>query len=227
MHSSSLLSSLPPGLNPELEKIKSRQLIYRPGMDTDYCHIIVSGHVKLYDLTESGAKKTVMILGPDDGMPLVWAFDHVPAVVYYYEALSEIEVVKLDKQTFKRELTENPDFCRQAQIKFVYHTWDLIERVKCLQMVYTFEKLLRGMPYIAAKVGVAVGDNRYQIPKYMTQEEIAWLLGTSRESISAHFGKLKEQKVVENLGQNLIFDLSKVPDDYIYNRWFDKQSEGK
>ena len=201
---------------------KNNDVITSAGSKDKNCYYIRSGYVKVYDLNSNGTIKIIGILTKDEMFPLIWGFDHPSETVYYYKAFGVTEVASVETTLLRQQLDENPVISRNAMLQFVYLTWDFMERIKGLQMPYTYEKLVRLMPYLAAKLGKKIAANRYDIMESMTQEEIAQMIGVTRESISAHMSRLEEEKIVRRKGSHLSVDLANVPEEYIHDVWFNK-----
>jgi len=121
---------------------------------------------------------------------------------------------------FKQTLATDAKFTKVAMEMFVHLTWDALERIKGLQMPFTYEKLLRVLPYIATKIGVRRSHHEYEIPKKFTQQEMADLLGASRESISSHFQKAISNGVIVNEEEYRVLDLNKIPKEFVFTKWF-------
>ncbi len=216
---------LRPELTDKVKAFKPRSFIARSGDQTEFCYLIESGLVKVSEVTDQGHKRTLLILKKGDCMPLIWAFDHPGKVVYDYECLTEVESSTIRLSDLKAQLAEDPNLSKRCLEYFVHICWDLLERVKCLQMPYTHEKIVRLLPYLCAKVGNKVGYNVYSIPAVITQDEMAQLLGTARESISIHLKKLRNGNIIVQSTGSLTLNLNEVPDEYIHKQWFMEHEE--
>jgi transcriptional antiterminator len=80
------------------------------------------------------------------------------------------------------------------------------------------------MPYLAAEAGTQLEPPIFSLPRWVTQDEIAQLLGTSRESITVHIKKARELGLFTNTDDGFQIDLSKIEDRFIYSRWFSKRN---
>ena len=207
------------------ETFKSGQVIVSTGKRTKDVYYITDGYVKVYDLNDSGDIKIISILKEGDMFPLIWGFDHPPETAYYYKATGPTSTLRVSTEELKKALEQDPVVSRTALLQFVYYTWDLMERIKGLQMPYTYEKLLRLFPYLAAKLGVKRSENVYELAYNLTQEEIAQLLGATRESISAHLHKVEDSGAIQRVGKKITVKISSIPEEYIHEQWFRESSD--
>lgn len=213
----------------QTEKINAKTLICEANTEASKIWIQLTGHTMVFSNTEEGQKTCLLILGPYSALPLIWGFDHPEKTAYSYETLTESEFLTIELAEFKNALNTDIELTRESQIGFVYLTWDLMERVKCLQMPNTYEMLTRALPYLAAKAGDKIEPTKYRLKSFVTQDLIAQMLGTSREWISRHFKSLKrEGLIMDEKGQAKTIDLEKIPSNFIYSRWFiDKDHENE
>lgn len=202
------------------EQFRDGEVIVQVGKRTSECYYITRGCVKIYDLNSDGTIKTIGILVRGNMFPLIWGFDDPPETSYYYKAMGDVSVLKVATDDFKKGLHTNSELSHAAMLQFVDLTWDFMERIKSLQMPYTYEKLLRLLPYLAAKTGKPRGENSYVIQQKITQEEIAQMIGATRESISAHLSKLEKNGVITRKKGIFTIHIDAVPEEYIHYSWF-------
>ena len=199
---------------------ESGQIITNKESKELFIYVIEKGAVKVSDSTSSGRARTLLILNKGEAFPLIWAFDHPESVVYTYEALGEVAILSASLSEFKEILKTDPEFTKSSLEMFVNLSWDAMERLKGMQMPFTYERLLSVLPYICAKVGNKVSGQRFRIPKKFSQQEMADLLGVTRESVSSQYQKaLKNEVIIDKDGIRLL-DLSKIPSEYIFSTWF-------
>lgn len=190
------------------------------------CYYIIDGFVKVYDLNADGNIKTIAILKKGDMFPLIWAFDHPPETVYYYKAMGTVSAARVETQELRQTLTQEAEVSRSVQLAFVYLSWDFMERIKCLQMPYTQEKILRLLPYLVAKLGgVKNRSGAVELTYDITQEEIAQMLGTTRESVSAHLAKLENKGIIDRSTKRMKITMSEIPEEYIHDLWFEETEQ--
>jgi len=209
------------------EKIKHQranagdnETIVSKGRTYEDVYVIDRGHVKVVEKTSDGVERVLLILKRGEAFPMIWAFDDPCETVYNYVSFGETSLLKCSLLDFKHALAADAQFTKASMEMFVHLTWDALERIKSLQMPFTYEKLLRLLPYIATKMGSKLSQNEFRIPSSFTQQDMANLLGTSRESISAHFQKAVSKGIIQKTTGGKIFNLKEIPNEFIYSRWF-------
>lgn len=214
------------------ERLKVEPMAYATGScivekskTEQYVHAVDSGIVKVVDYAKKSQPSVIAYLKRGEVFPLIWAFDHPPATTYKYEALGVVKTLSVSRMKFRETLASDVDFTKQAFEMFVNLAWDLMERIKDLQMSYTTDRLIRLLPYIAAKTGVEVEPRVYKLPSYLTQYEIALLLGVTRESISTHMSKPEVQRFLYQKEGSRYVDLREIPENYIFEQWFRQNSK--
>lgn len=199
---------------------KNNEVIVGLGKQQAKCYYITKGLVKVYDLNADGNIKIIAILKKGDMFPLIWGFDNPPETVYYYKAMGQVTATSFETIELKQKLNEDVYFARDAYMAFVYLSWDFMERIKCLQMPYTQEKILRMLPYLVAKIGSKKTDTIYELNYPIRQEEIAQLIGATRESVSAHLSKIEDRSIINRTKSRISIDMKYIPDEYIHKHWF-------
>jgi len=205
------------------ESASDKDYIVNKGQSYEDVFVIDSGHVKVVEKNADGVERVLLILKRGEAFPLIWAFDHPCETVYNYVSVGETSLLKSSLLDFKHALTSDTLFTKASMEMFVHLTWDALERIKSLQMPFTYEKLLRLLPYIATKMGKKLSSHEYFIPNSFTQQDMANLLGTSRESISAHFQKAVSKGIIKKTTGGKIFNLKEVPTEFIFSRWFNEK----
>jgi CRP/FNR family transcriptional regulator len=202
------------------ENSSDKDLIVKKGQNYEDVYVIDRGHVKVVEKNDDGNERVLLILKRGEAFPLIWAFDDPCETVYDYVSIGETSMLKCSLLDFKHALSSDSAFTKASMEMFVHLTWDALERIKSLQMPFTYEKLLRLLPYVATKIGNKISEHEFKIPNSFTQQDMANLLGTSRESISAHFQKAVSKGIIRKSTGGKIFNLKEVPSSFIYTRWF-------
>jgi CRP/FNR family transcriptional regulator len=188
---------------------------------------ITKGYVIIYDLNADGTMKTIAILKKGDLFPLSWCLDTPPDTVYCYKAMGPVHTVKVETAELKETLRNDTCAARDSHMEFVTMAWDFMERIKCLQMPYTKEKILRLLPYLVAKIGGTIKGSKHELNYPITQVEIAQLIGATRESVSAHLSQLEDLNIISRKDNRVTVDMEKIPEEYLHDYNFYKIVAGR
>lgn len=180
-------------------------LLFYQGDPGSTCHIILQGRVRIFVVGEDGRELAVRILGPGEIVGEMALFEDLPRSANV-EALDQTHTVELDEATLTRCLRRSPALAfglLRALSSRLRSTTEDAERLVSLPVP---ERLLRQLRRLAAWSGrPAPGGVRITPP--MTQQELASLVGTSRESVNrALVGLRRQGKVRLEDGWIIILD---------------------
>ncbi len=155
------------------------------------CHIIVQGRVRVFVIGEDGQELSVRFLGRGDIFGEMALFDDLPRSANV-EALEEAHTLELHREALLDCLRKSPalalNLLRSLSARLRYSTMDAEE----LASLPVIERLLRRLRQLAEWAGTpATGGVRIMLP--LNQQELATLIGTSRESVNRALVQLRRQ----------------------------------
>ncbi|WP_238546125.1 Crp/Fnr family transcriptional regulator [Tumebacillus flagellatus] len=176
-------------------------------------YFIVSGKVKIYRNDESGREQVVTVLQEGDMFPHVGFFSTglYPAHAVMIE---EGEMLTLSTERFRQLIESTPTLCLKLLAVIEQKYMELQARLAEMVMHDTRGRLvlmlirlsrLHGEP----AEGAQGTRTRLNIP--ITNQELANMIGTSRETVNRTLNQLKRDGVVETaLDLHLILDVEKL-----------------
>ena len=180
-----------------ISKYRTNQKVFSQGAPADAVFYILKGKVKVTVVSEQGKEAIVAILGPDEfcgeacltGQPLRLA----TAV-----AMTECEIMRLEKATMIRVIHEEPAFSEM----FVSHLLARTSRVEADlvdQLFNSSEKRLARALLLLANFGK---DGRPEpIIAKISQETLAEMIGTTRSRVSFFMNKFRKLGLIDYNGQ--------------------------
>ena len=178
------------------------QEVFPQGQKTDKMFLIKAGRVKLTKITETGEEFTLDIRKAGDflgeNMLLEDTFYPLTAT-----CLEDTLVCGFDKPHFEKLVLENPNIGLQV-IKNLSKRIDwLTSRVGSLSLSNLEDRLYHVLVNVAQEHGIK--DQRgYLIQFPLTHEELSFLVGAHRVSITKALKSLKESGKVFQTGRSLI-----------------------
>jgi CRP/FNR family cyclic AMP-dependent transcriptional regulator len=180
-----------------ISKYRINQKVFSQGTPADAVFYILKGKVKVTVVSEQGKEAVVALLGPDEfcgegcltGQPVRLA----TAV-----ALTECEIMRLEKATVIRVLHEEPAFSEM----FVSHLLARTIRVEADlvdQLFNSSEKRLARALLLLANFGKE-GRPEPIIAK-VSQETLAEMIGTTRSRVSFFMNKFRKLGLIDYNGQ--------------------------
>lgn len=177
---------------------ESRQRVFQAGEIVCYqgdpgstCHIIVHGRVRVFVIGEDGQELSVRFLGRGDIFGEMALFDDLPRSANV-EALENTRTLELHRDVLFGCLQRSPalalSLLRALSERLRYAT----EEAGGLASLTVVERLLRRLQQLAEWAGTPTEDGvRITLP--MNQQELATLIGTSRESVNRALVQLRRQ----------------------------------
>jgi CRP-like cAMP-binding protein len=152
----------------------ARQTIYVEGEVEDRLYIVVSGKIKLTRSCPDGRTLLLAVVGPSDAFGDLSVFDPGPRTVSA-TALTKASAVTMDRATLRIWLEAHPEIARRLR-----HTDDDLSDLIFTDVTCRVAKqLLR----LTQRFGVQQGSS-LRVDHDLSQEEIAQLVGSSRETVN-------------------------------------------
>lgn len=155
------------------------------------CHIVVRGKARIFLIGEEGRELSVRILGPGEIFGEMALLEDLPRLANV-EALEETQTLELQHRVLLRCLSESPalalNLLRVLSARLRLSTIES-EEFASLTVV---ERLIRQLAKLAEWSGKPVaGGVRITLP--MTQQDLAAMVGASRESVNRALIQLRRQ----------------------------------
>jgi CRP/FNR family cyclic AMP-dependent transcriptional regulator len=172
------------GLTAELPPINfpSGHTVFVEGEPGDRLYIVISGKVKIGRRSPDGRENLLTILGPSDMFGELSVFDPGPRTSSA-TTITEVRAVSMDRETVRAWIADRPEIAEKMlrvlarRLRRTNH--DLADLIFTDVPGRVAKQLLR----LAQRFGTQEGD-ALRVPHDLTQEEIAQLVGASRETVN-------------------------------------------
>ncbi|HSX17656.1 MAG TPA: Crp/Fnr family transcriptional regulator [Patescibacteria group bacterium] len=158
--------------------------------------LLLEGVVKVYSLNTAGEEQVVAFHIYGDIFPGAWVFNKASTTLYYYEALTDCDVLMLGKDQMREVLYQKPEYISAMLDYYVTNYTGLMMRVTALEQSRASEKIMFTLYYLMFRYGKEVRKGVYVLQLQLTQSIIASLVGLTRETTATELGKLRIQKIV-------------------------------
>lgn len=185
-------------------RIPKHQTIVEEGLPGDYMYVIREGQVKVTKLSGDGREKILELLGPGDFFGEMSLLDGAVRSASV-KSLSETRILALSRNDFLKELRRNPDLAMAVIQELTRRVRQMDEQASSLSFQRVKERT-QGLLRRLAKEPLA-GDGRFATPA-LTHQQIADMVGTSRETVTRVVKRLKQQGWLEQDGKQYL-----VPQD--------------
>jgi len=174
---------------------KGRPLFYQ-GEIPRSALFVKSGVVKLYNISANGEEKIVGYEGEDAILPSEWLFSRSPVSLYYCDTFIDCEVASVPRDEVLEHINSKSDIGLALLDRYISMYIGSTMHLHALEQLRSGDKLLHILQYLVLRFGKEVSKNHFQIPLRLTHQEIANLVGLTRETVSTEIGKLKKSGIL-------------------------------
>ena len=153
-------------------------VVVSEGDDGSSLFVVQSGSLKAFLMDENGREVTLSLLDPGDYFGELALLDEAPRSASVL-AVTRSELLQIPRSAFLAMIEEHPT-CMQVVLRnLVGRIRSLTENVRSLALVDVFGRIARTFETLAVeKDGVRIIDRR------LTQQDLANLIGSSREMVN-------------------------------------------
>lgn len=181
-------------------RIPKNQTIVEEGLSGDYMYVIREGQVKVTKLSGDGREKILELLGPGDFFGEMSLLDDAPRSASV-KSLTETHILALSRPDFLKELRRNPDLGMAVIQELTRRVRQMDEQASSLSFQRVRERT-QGLLVRLAKDDVIQNGRRVTPP--LTHQQIADMIGTSRETVTRIVKRLKDQGWLEQEGKHYL-----------------------
>ncbi len=174
---------------------KGRPLFYQGEIPRSVMYV-KTGVVKLYNISSNGEEKIVGYEGQDALLPSEWLFNRSPVSLYYCDTFVDCEICSIPRDELLEFINSHKDLGLALLDRYISMYIGATMHLHALEQLRSGDKLLHILQYLVLRFGKEVSKNHYQIPLRLTHQEIANLVGLTRETVSTEIGKLKKAGIL-------------------------------
>jgi CRP/FNR family cyclic AMP-dependent transcriptional regulator len=175
----------------QMREYEAGTIIFHAGEQGYTCHIIVKGKVRVYVIGEEGRELSVSIFGPGEIVGEMALFEDLPRSASV-EAIEPTTTLELHQNVLLHGLEHSPTLARSLLRALSARLRHMTEEAEGLASLTVSDRLILRLRRLAEWSGRPVTDGvRITLP--MTQQELAALVGTSRESVNRALATLRRQ----------------------------------
>lgn len=188
-------------------------IIINEGDKIDNIYIIHKGKIKVYKINLDGKEQILYILKDGDTFGENSIFKEQKAT-FYAEAIDDVKLCLLSREDFIRIISRNPEIA----LKIMNYLLERLQNIESLVKDITTEdvktRLLSMILRLADKEGIKSSDG-IKLKFYLSREDIANLLGTTRETISRKLHELEDDGMIKFLSNReiLLKDIEKFKEN--------------
>lgn len=186
------------------KNVSKKEIILEPE-DKNRVYLIKKGQVKLYQLTEDGKRVILDTLGPGS----IFGNFGGEHSQNFAEASSDTFVCIAKRDTFFKMVSGKPNITTRLLDVLFNQVAQAQDYAAAVASGNVLSKLKFKLLDLANKYGEKEGE-KVKITQKFTHEEIADMIGVSRETVTKLLGALRRKGVIEFEGKNIVLNREKL-----------------
>ena len=170
------------------------EIIFHQGDPGDTCYVLVQGQVKISLISPDGQEAILVMLDGGQCFGELALFDEQPRSASV-TATEPSEVLVLQRPDFLRILATHPDIATSLLEIMTKRLRDTDQIVEDAAFLDVSERLAKKLLQLADSVGQP-SDRGIEIGGRLTQQDLAAMIGATRESVNKQLGSLREDGIV-------------------------------
>lgn len=167
-----------------------REIVFSEGDLGDAVYLLKTGHVRLYRATEDGKELTLTILGPGDVFGELALFEESHRQTFA-ECVDAAHICAASVEDFTRLMGHKPQLTMMVAHEIAHRRQDMETRIAGLAYGSVRLRLMHALRHLAREHGEQLQSDEVCIPIRLSHQELAQLIGTSRETCTIELGKLQ------------------------------------
>ncbi|MBX3120699.1 MAG: Crp/Fnr family transcriptional regulator [Fimbriimonadaceae bacterium] len=184
-----------------MEEVKKRQPFYLPGDPSSNVYLLKRGRVKLANTAASGKEVTFDILEPGEVFGELEVLEGLPRETAA-EALDDAMICVIRREDFDRYLAMHP----KITVKLTKLIGLRLRRIQSRIEDLVFRDVPARLAHLLLELSKSDGAQEprgIRIKAKLTHQEMANLIGCSRETVSATLGQFRDEGLLQLDGRTL------------------------
>lgn len=170
---------------------KNETLIFQDDKP-EFIYYVKSGFVKGYDIDSQGTEQLIWLGSSGDFVPLSWVFNAEPTIPYFFSALGEVEAYQIRRSDMQAFLKGNAAALHEVSQELATRLTSTFHHLNAVEKAKAEEKILYSLFFLSRRFSDLATQTMHQVSLPITHQDIASLIGLSRETVSQELKKLKD-----------------------------------
>ncbi len=177
-------------------RFPKHKTIVEEGLPGDYMYVIREGRVQVSKLSDDGREKILEFLGEGDFFGEMSLLDDAPRSASV-RALSDTRILALSRADFLSVMRRSADVAMAVVQELARRLRDTDEQASSL----SFQRVKQRTQGLLMRLAKEEGGSSRRITPVLTHQQIADMIGTSRETVTRALKGLKQQGWLEQEGK--------------------------
>jgi CRP/FNR family transcriptional regulator, cyclic AMP receptor protein len=183
-------------------KLPPGRMVFAEGASGDRLYIIISGKVKIGRRSRDGRESLLTIMGPSDMFGELSIFDSGPRASTA-TTITEVRAVSIDRDALRAWIVDRPEIARQLLRVLARRLRRANNSLADLFFTDLAGRVAKQLLQLAQRFGTQE-DGALRVTHDLTQEEIAQLVGASRDSVNKALGDFAHRGWIQLDGKSVL-----------------------
>ena len=188
---------------------KRGSVVYSPSQPGESVLILASGRIKLYDITPDGRETILTFIEEGELFGELALLDEQPRREFA-EAVESAQVLLVPREAIVKLMANRPDIALSVTKLIGLRRLRIESRLRNLLFLTSRARVLHILVELAAAHGDRSG-NRVELRVPLSHQDVASLIGVTRETATLTLGQLQAEKIVEVSRRRIVIsDLARL-----------------
>jgi CRP/FNR family cyclic AMP-dependent transcriptional regulator len=173
--------------------------------------VLAEGIVRAFSISAQGDEQIETYHVAGEFFPSSWIFGKAPSTLFFYEAVTDCKVAFMQRSELIEFMLAQPQRMHAMLDYFTTNYSASLIRVNALEQPKAKDKLIYTLYYLCQRYG-EYSLPKVEIPLNLTHQNLASLVGLTRETTATEMNKLKKQGVITYAQQRYTIDQEKLLD---------------
>lgn len=201
-------------LKPLIDKSIKRS--YAPGSTIYYqgeiprsASILLDGVVRVFSISSQGDEQIVTYHMPGEIFPSSYIFGKSTSTMFFYESIGPAEICLVPRLELLEYIKSNENAKDAVMDYYTTSFAAALLHINALEQPKARDKLLYILFYLCQRYGKTT-TGKVNIPFTLTHQNLASIVGLTRETTATEMNKLKKDKVLSYASQKYIINVDKL-----------------
>ncbi|MBP3082612.1 cAMP-activated global transcriptional regulator CRP [Mycolicibacterium fortuitum] len=180
------------------------EVVFSEGEPGDTLYIITAGKVKIGRKSVDGRDSLITLMGPSDMFGELAIFDPGPRTSTV-TALTEVKAVMMSRSVLRSWIADRPEIAEQLLRVLARRLRRTNDNLSDLIFTDVPGRVAKQLLYLAQRFGSRDGT-ALRVDHELTQEEIAQLVGSSRETVNKALSDFAQRGWIRVQGRSILID---------------------
>lgn len=177
------------------KSVPKGHVLFREGDPGDEFLVVVEGSIKVEINSEDGKELTLAILRPYQFVGELALLDDFPRSATVV-TLEDCKFLVISKADFHRTVESYPRMCLPILRTLSRRVRLLTDDIASMAFMDSFTRIARKLVALAQDMGHVEPDGSVTIPQPLTHQELANLVGTTRETVTKVLNEMKNKNLI-------------------------------